>query len=342
MNLDQYRALKEDAGFVKRSDRGRIAVSGADRADYLQGLLTNDIVALSDGQGCYAAYLTPQGRMVADVELFCLQDQLLLDVHGSVKDMLVARFEELVFTEDVAITDWTDAWVGYLVSGPAAERYLAAALTGSSETPDAEETWVTLQDHACRRSSLAGSSLVVGRTHPLGVKGFDVWVERPGAEVLRQLLVEAGCTEVDDDATEVVRIEHGRPAFPADLNGDTIPLEAGIEDRAVSLTKGCYVGQEVIVRVLHRGQGRVSRRLTGLKVDQPGAQALTVSPGAQLWHDGDVAGKITSAGFSPAATTVIGLGYVKREWLEPGTTLDADAGQARVPVVVTALPFFAS
>ena len=342
MNLDQYRALKEDAGFVRRSDRGRIALSGADRADYLQGLLTNDIVALNDGRGCYAAYLTPQGRILADVEVFCLQDQLLLDVHGSVKDMLLERFDQLVFTEDVTIADWTDAWVGYVVTGPAADRYLATALTDASHAADSGDTSVTFNDHECRRASIAGASLVVGRTDPIGAKGFDVWVEQPGAEALRRRLLEAGCAEVEHDAIEVVRLEHGRPTFPSDLNGDTIPLEAGIEDRAVSFTKGCYVGQEVIVRVLHRGQGRVARRLSGLKVNQSVPQDVIVSPGAQLWHDGDAAGEMTSSGFSPAAGTVIGLGYVKREWVEPGTMLEVDAGPTRLPVVVTALPFFVS
>ena len=341
MNLDYYRALKETAGLVRRTDRGRIALSGVDRADYLQGLLTNDIVALDDGQGCYAAYLTPQGRIVADGELFNLGDQLLLDVHGSVKDMLVQRLDELVFTEDVEIADWTETWVGYAVAGPTAEQCLAPVLAGSSRAAGRGSTSLAFDDHECRLLSRAGAALVVSRTDPFGAKGFDLWVERPGALDLWRTLLEAGCTEVDAAATEVVRIEQGRPSFPADLNADVIPLEAGIEDRAVSFTKGCYVGQEVIVRVLHRGHGRVLRKLTGLTmsrvVDPP-----SLSAGAPLWHDDDVVGELTSVGFSPAAGTVIGLGYVKRDWLEPGTGLEVAAGPTRLSAVVTALPFFAS
>ena len=341
MNSDHYRALKETAGVVRRLDRGRIALTGADRADYLQGLLTNDIVALDDGRGCYAAYLTPQGRIIADAELFNLGDRLLLDVHGSVKDMLVQRLDELVFTEDVDVADWTEAWVGYAVAGPTAEQCLAPVLAESSRVAGRGSTSMAFDDHECRLLSRAGVSLVVSRTDPFGATGFDLWVERPGAPELWSTLIEAGCTEVDAAATEVVRIEHGRPGFPEDLNAETIPLEAGIEDRAVSFTKGCYVGQEVIVRVLHRGHGRVSRKLTGLTmnqlVDPPPFSAV-----APLWHDDETVGEMTSAGFSPAAGTVIGLGYVKRDWLEPGTLLEVATGPTRVSAVVTALPFFAS
>ena len=341
MNPDHYRALKETAGLVRRLDRGRIALTGADRADYLQGLLTNDIVALDDGRGCYAAYLTPQGRIVADAELFNLGDKLLLDVHGSVKDMLVQRFDELVFTEDVDIADWTESWVGYAVAGPTAEQCLAPVLAESTSAAGRESTPMAFDDHECRLLSTAGASLVVSRTDPFGAKGFDLWVERPGAPELWSTLLEAGCTEVDAAATDVVRIEHGRPEFPADLNSETIPLEAGIEDRAVSFTKGCYVGQEVIVRVLHRGHGRVSRRLTGLTMNTL-VGPRSFSAGAPLWHGDEAVGEMTSVGFSPEAGTVIGLGYVKRDWLEPGTVLEVATGPKRVSAVVTAPPFFAS
>ena len=340
MNPDHYRALKETAGVVRRLDRGRIALTGADRADYLQGLLTNDIVALGDGRGCYAAYLTPQGRIIADAELFNLGDKLLLDVHGSVKDMLVERLDELVFTEDVNVADWTEAWVGYAVTGPTAEQCLAPVLAESSSVGGRGSTLVAFDDHECRLLARAGASLVVSRTDPFGITGFDLWVERPAAPQLWSALIEAGCTEVDADATEVVRIEHGRPGFPAELNAETIPLEAGIEDRAVSFTKGCYVGQEVIIRVLHRGHGRVSRRLTGLTMNQL-VDPPHFSAGAPLWHDDKAVGEMTSVGFSPAAGTVIGLGYVKRDWLKPGTLLEVATGPTRVSAVVTALPFFA-
>jgi folate-binding protein YgfZ len=342
MDRNHYRALKETAALVPRLDRGRIAVTGADRADYLQGLLTNDIAALAEGRGCYAAYLTPQGRIVADAELFNVGDQLLLDVHGSVKDMLVERFTELVFTEDVTVADWTQGWVGYGISGPTAERCLVQALARTSRPGEREVIPATFDDHVCRRLSMDGASLVVSRTDPFGGKGFDLWIERAAAPGLRSALLESGCTEVAAAETDVIRIEHGRPAFPTDLNAETIPLEAGIEDRAVSFTKGCYVGQEVIVRVLHRGQGRVSRRLTGLAMRELVEPTPAVTAGAALWHEDDSAGEITSVGFSPAAGSVIGLGYVKREWLEPGTVLAVDAGSRRVQAVVTTLPFFES
>ena len=341
MNPDHYRALKETAGLIRRLDRGRIALTGVDRADYLQGLLTNDIVALRDGRGCYAVYITPQGRIVADTELFSLGEKLLLDVHVSVKDMLVQRFGELVFTEDVEIAAWTEAWVGYAVTGPTSEECLAPILAESFSTDGRGSTSTAIEVHDCRLLSRGGRSVVVSRTDPFGTKGFDLWVEQPGALELWSTLLEAGCTEVDAIATELVRIENGRPAFPLDLNAETIPLEAGIEDRAISFTKGCYVGQEVIVRVLHRGHGRVSRKLTGLTMSQS-VDPVSLSTGASLWHGDESVGEVTSVAFSPTVGAVIGLGYVKRDQLEPGTVLQVTAGPESVSAVVTALPFFSS
>ena len=137
----------------------------------------------------------------------------------------------------------------------------------------------------------------------------------------------------------MVRIESGRPAFPNDMGGDTIPLEAGIEDRAISSTKGCYVGQEVIVRVLHRGQGRVARRLTGFTIPELVSPSPCPDPGATLWNGDESSGRLTSVAFSPGAGGIIALGYVARDLQEPGTSLEVEVEGKRVSAVVTALPF---
>ena len=327
---DHYNALTRTAGFLERSDRGRFAVSGADRADYLQGQLTNDIAALADQQGCYAVYLTPQGRMVADMEVLHLGEQLLLDVHISVRDFLIARFEALVFTEDVEITDWTVA-AGYLVSGPSAAACVSTALVGLG-APSATSI-AQLGDHECQRFAVGETSIVVARTDPLGSWGLEVWVEQSADDVVKQSLVAAGCTEVDRASAEIVRIENGRPVFPVDLTSDTIPLEAGIEGRAMSFTKGCYVGQEVITRILHRGHGRVARRLTGLTIDTSGPAAPL--SGSAIFDGDKEVGRITSAAVSPAVGKVIALGYVSRALLEPGISLEVQLGSERLSAVVT-------
>lgn len=145
-------------------------------------------------------------------------------------------------------------------------------------------------------------------------------------------------------AAEVVRVESGRPAFPGDMDQDTIPLEAGIADRAVSFDKGCYVGQEVIVRILHRGGGRVARRLAGLTFERSAdPDSPLPSRGAAIFSGDDEVGRVTSAVRSPAVGAVIALGYVRRELADAadagGATVQVASGTGRVPAAVTALPF---
>ncbi len=146
--------------------------------------------------------------------------------------------------------------------------------------------------------------------------------------------------EVDLDTLDVLRIEAGVPRFLVDMTEETIPLEAGIEDRAISFSKGCYVGQEVIVRVTTRGGGRVARRLVGLRLDLPGG-AMTAVPAAKTpIHSGDRAiGFITSVTWSPTLTAHIALGYVHRDFVDPGTAVQVAMAEGRVPAVVATLPF---
>ena len=335
MSHEGYRALRTRAGLVTRPGRGLLAVTGSDRLDYLQGQLTNDVAGLEDGRGCYSVYLTPQGRIIADMDVFSVGDVVLLEADGSVRDFLFARFQELIFAEDVVIHDWTTSWIAYGVSGPLAAQVVSTAL--ESLGVDRQTSVETLDDHDVTRCQIDESSVVVGRTDPLGLSGFTLWVEHDIGDQLLGALVAAGCRKVDDLVANIVRIENGRPIFPIDLTNDTIPLEAGIEDRAISFTKGCYVGQEVIVRILHRGQGRVARRLTGLTLEVTDTGSGGVA-GATLWKGDRNVGSITSAAVSPAVGA-IALGYVTRELLVPGTRLELDTPAGRSGAIVTQLPF---
>lgn len=342
MRREEYHALRNAAGLRRRGSRGVIALSGADRHDYLQGLLTNDIAALSPGHGCYATYLTPQGRLVADMDVLDIGDHILLDLDRDVAGAMVDRLEELIFTEEVKVENWTGTRTSYGVDGPTALSVVARALVGigveRGRGPDVEH----LDDHRCLTVTLGDASLVVARTDELGVPGLVLLVDTDalGARV-HEALVAAGAVEVDSEAPEVIRVESGRPAFPHDLDTDTIPLEAGIEDRAVSMTKGCYVGQEVIIRILHRGEGRVARRLVGLTIGETGQADVgpVVARGAGLWYQGQKVGRITSVVVSPTLESVIALGYVSREVSEPGSLVQLEAGTERRPAVVTSLPF---
>ena len=321
-----YDAARRHAAVLDRSDRGRIVVSGADRASYLQGLLTNDIVALQAGQGCYAAYLTPQGRMIADLYVYELGDVILLTMDGAVKETVLAKLDQFIFGEDVQLGDVTAAFAQVGVIGPEAASIVSRIL------PDVSAgTLSALAEHANLRTGWNGEPAIVTRVADTGVAGYDLFVDRARAAALSSALSEAGAVPLDEHTAEALRIETGVPRFHRDMDEETIPLEAGIEPRAISFTKGCYVGQEVIIRVLHRGHGRVARKLVGLLVsgDQPPAAGAVVRSGERE------IGQVTSSAWSPALQKPIALGYVHRDFVTPGTAVAVDGAAGEV----TALPF---
>ena len=327
MLLDAYWALREGAGLVDRSERGRIVVAGADRRKYLHAMLTNDIAALGPGTGCYAAYLTPQGRMIADMSVYELGDVCLLDLHPSVTDTVIGRLDQFIFGEDVKLGDVTEAFTGFAVHGPRSADVVGAAV-GSSGLKG-------LGPFGNVRAAFSGDPVIVAATRTLGVTGFEVYCDRRLGASLHAALVGAGAVDVGEDAVAAVRIEAGRPEFPIDMDQDTIPLEAGIEKEAISFTKGCYPGQEVVIRILHRGRGRVAKKLAGLVVR---GEAVPARGDRLAAGDAEV-GHITSAAYSPSLASPLALGYLAREFLEPGTALTVLHGDQKLEAVVGALPF---
>jgi folate-binding protein YgfZ len=322
-----YRAVKERFGLIERRDRGRILVSGHDRGSYLQGLLTNDVAALTAGQGCYAAYLTAQGRMIADLHVYELGDVMLLIVPIAAKDTVLARLDQFVFSEDVQLGDVTDSFASIGLVGPQAASALASLV-------DADPAFIAgLPPNGNTRATFAGDPVIVLSLDDAGGPGFEVLVSSAQRDRFVAACRSAGAEEVPFDTAEALRIEAGIPLFHRDMDEDTIPLEAGIESRAISLTKGCYVGQEVIIRVLHRGHGRVARRLVGLVFDSEHAPAT----GTAITSDGREIGKVTSPTVSPALGKPIALGYVHRDFTAPGTAVMAGGMSA----AVSALPFMA-
>lgn len=273
-SLDGYQAVQAQGGVVRRTDRRVLAVSGADRASWLQGLLTNDVEAMSEGDLRYAAYLTPQGRMITDMNVVAHGNRLLLDVPAPLAAALRDKFDALIFSEDVQITD---------ESG----RVLV---------------WTVIND---RFTDIVAESL------PAEFKALP---------------------EIDLDTFEVIRIERGIPRFLADMSEDTIPLEAGVEDRAISFTKGCYVGQEVIVRVTHRGGGRVAKRLVRWHADD--SASVVPMPESRILSANRDIGRVTSSAFSPSLKKVVGLGYVHRDFVEPGSEITIVWNDTRIEAVV--------
>lgn len=317
-----YAALRGGAALVARPS-GRLIVRGADRRAYLQGLLTNDIAALVPGTGCYAAMLTAQGRMITDMRVLELGDAILLDVPRHLAAPIREHLDRFVFAEDVQVEDATDSRAEVGVYGPRAFDVLQSA-------PIEGVAPGTL--FASTRVRVGGRQTILVNSDDIGVPGFDLIVTDEEAGPVRSALAAAGAVAASGEDVEAVRVESGRPLFGVDMDAETIPLEAGLDERAISRTKGCYVGQEVIVRVLDRGHGRVARRLVGLGLP---AEAAVPAGGTAILSDAKEIGRITSAVWSPSLAHPIALGYVHRDFVEPGTPLSAGGSAA----TVFALPF---
>ena len=324
--MNDYTAIREGAALVTDAPRALVALSGKDRASFLHGLLTNDILALRPGTGCYAAWLTPQGRMITDLHVLESGDMILLDVPASMRETVLQKLDQFIFSEDVQVGDLTGALREVGVHGPGA----AAAVERVVELRGLEG-WAPYTN---ARADFAGTPVVVARIDQLGVPGFTMYVDAGRGADLEAVLEAAGAIRAGEQAITAARIEAGYPLFGVDMDEDIIPLEAGIEPRAISFSKGCYVGQEVIIRVLHRGHGRVARRLVGLRLGNGGAPPR----GTRIQAGGKDAGFITSAVHSPRFGP-IALGYVHRDLVAPGTTVDVEAADGPAPATVSALPF---
>jgi folate-binding protein YgfZ len=300
----QYRTIKE----------GRLRFEGPDAASFLHALVTNDVEGLVPGRGCYAAWLTPQGRMVTDLLLLRDDTGVWAEVPEGMAPALQARFDQLIFSEDVRVTDVTAESTATVVAGAGAA---AAIATETGAAPAAVEALPVF-------GHLTVGDVRVVRTDETRLPTFQLWAKKTSGVFFE----DTPAKKTPDVFFEALRIEAGRPKFGVDMTTDTIPLEAGLLDRAISQTKGCYVGQEVIVRILHRGGGKVVKHLMTLEFDE----AVTEVPeaGTTLAHDGKDVGVVTSAARSVASGRIIALGYVHREAATAGQVLQSPVGTVTI------------
>lgn len=313
----QYRTIKDAGVLAVSSLQGRLRFEGPDAASFLHALVTNDVEGLSPGEGCYAAWLTPQGRMITDLRLFRDDTGVTALVPEGMAATLCARFDQLIFSEHVQVTDVTAESRACLVVGAGAPAAVAS-VTGADAGAMAA---LPMFGH------LRAGGIWVTRTDETALPTFGLWMpaQVPEPAVLAEYLSTP-------DVVAALRIDAGIPQFGVDMTTDTIPLEAGLLTRAISQTKGCYVGQEVIVRILHRGGGKVVRHLVRLAFD-PSVTDVPVA-GAVLFSDGMEVGVVTSAAPSPSSGAVIALGYVRREFARTGQALGTAMGSATVTALV--------
>ena len=307
----EYRTITEACGLLDRSERGKLALAGADAATFLQGQVTNDVEGLGVGAGCYAAFLTPKGKMLGDVRILNTGDELLMDTERVALQALfnmIRRFS-----------------LGYAVElhKRTLERGLLS-LIGPDAVAIAGVDYLSPEENAHAPACVAGIQARAIRTDT----GIDLLCHAGDLEALRNGLEEAGALSVGEAAVECLRVERGRPRYGIDLDDTVIPQEAGLNERAVSFTKGCYVGQETVARLYYRG--KPNRNLRGLRLSGP------AEPGEELSSGGRAVGRITSVASSPRFGP-IALAFVRRE-ASVGTTVSVGSGDG-LAGEVTELPF---
>jgi folate-binding protein YgfZ len=306
----EYRVLTEGCGLIDRSERGKLALSGPEAKGFLAGQVTNDVEALRPGGGCYAAFLTHKGKMLGDMRVLDVGEELLLDTERVALQALFDTIRRFKVGYELELHKRTVQRGLLSLIGPDAARVADAEGLGEVE-------------HANAPLEIEGIAALAVRTDT----GMDLICDAADTGALAQTLCERGAVAISEEAAEIVRVEHGRPRYGVDMDGGTIPQEAGLNERAVSFTKGCYVGQETVARLHYRG--KPNRHLRGLCLSEPAA------PGAELRLGEKAVGRLSSATVSPAYGP-IGLGLVRRE-AEPGASVSVGEDGASAEVVE--LPF---
>jgi folate-binding protein YgfZ len=324
--LAEHKALRESAGILDLSFRSRICLVGNDRVRFLHGQVTNDIKRLGVGEGCYAAIVTAKGKMESDINVLNLQDELLLDLEPALTEKISQRLEKFIVADDVQIVDAAPHYGLLSVQGPKAGE-VVRDFGIFSEIPRKPLASMKISD------ANFGDIYLVNNAR-LNSVGFDLFIPNNALSAFAERLITAtkkigGCV-AGFMAFDTVRIEAGIPRFGVDMDETNLPLECGIESRAVSYKKGCYIGQEVINRI--HSIGHVNKELRGLRL----ADELKTLPahGDKLFQDGKEVGYITSAVKSPALNANIALGYIRREAFQVGNKLtlrtQAEEGMAEV------------
>jgi tRNA-modifying protein YgfZ len=311
----EYDSLVERCGLVERSERGKLALSGADAVEFLNGQVTNELADLRPGEGRYAAFLTHKGKMLGDLRILAVGSsegpvaELLLDTERATLQALFDMIRHYKLGYDVQLHKRTLECGLLSLIGPGSIDVVPG-------TPTVEHA------HVAAEIGDAPTRLIATAA------GIDVLCEANALEQVRTALLDAGAAPVGEAAAEIVRVERGRPRYGVDIDDTTIPQEAGLNERAVSFTKGCYVGQETVARLHYKG--KPNRHLRGLRFAPLGeaAPATPPGPGAELRLGERVVGRLGSVVESPRLGT-IGLALVRRE-ASPGDTLSAGASTAEV------------
>jgi len=327
---DEYQAVRNNVGILDLSHHGKIRLGGKEHIRFLQGIVSNDVKKLEDGNGQYATFLTPKGKIITDMRLYRKGDSVLLDLEPGLNEKVRELFLKYKVSYKVDIEDLTECLSLISVHGPNARKLIEKTL--GKQIPD-------LKEYGFITSEVNSKEFLIANINRTGELGFDIFVSSDGTnKTLWENLISQGeefkARLVGLDALETLRIEAGIPTYGVDMNENTIPIEAGLWD-ALSFEKGCYVGQEVIARIKWRGH--VNRHLIGLMID---GDDIPKKDSKIIKGEREV-GYITSSAYSPKLNKIIALGYIRREFNEPGIVVTVKAESNKiVSAEVSQLPFY--
>jgi glycine cleavage system T protein len=328
----EYQAIRQQAGLIDLSFRGRLKVAGKNGVQFLQGLVSNDVKALNIGQGIFAAFLNVTGRVLSDCYIYKWADYLLVDLPANTREKISQSLQRFVPAGDFEVTDLTTSTSLLSLQGPQA----ALVLSQISQTPLEQ-----LQNLAALQfitSNIANQEVTIIAQPQLAASGYLLLVANSAASAILAAILAAKVLPVGWEAYNLLRLEAGLPLYGVDFDDTTIILEAGLEN-AVSYNKGCYLGQETVAKIHYRGHNQTARRLAGLVIDSandppPPQTKVQNAQGKEI-------GYLTSTGYSPALNKPIALAYLRREQFTPGQVHNLMTTPPLTATVV-ALPFFSN
>jgi folate-binding protein YgfZ len=327
--LAEHAALRQSCAVLDLSFRSRLVLTGSDRARLLNGQVTNNVKDLPAGEGCYAALVTNKGRMQSDLNIHILPEEILLDFEPGLTAAITDRFDKYIIADDVQVIDAAPHYGLLSVQGP--QAWEAIERTGLNLTRPEKK----FQSRSLHHETLG--EIYCMNLPRAGTGGFDLFAPLNSLEPLAEQLITAatalGGRPGGWRALETARIETGIPRFGAEMDETNLPPEAGIDARAISYTKGCYIGQEIIARI--RTYGQVAKALRGLRF----TEGELPGHGDKLFFGDKEVGSISSALASPALAANIGLGYVRRERNQIGTELRVHTANGELGAVIVELPF---
>jgi folate-binding protein YgfZ len=323
--VTEYAAVRDGgAGLIELSSRGRILVSGAEVVMFLNGLITNDMKTLAVDSWMPAVFPNVQGRLLASVRVIHRDDGFLIDTESATHETALKLLERFTLAGDFQVADVTSELAMLSLQGKRAEEIIRATL--GEEAAKVERQQVA-------RANFADEVTVIRATHT-AEDGFDLFVDAKAAGDLRYSLTSAGAQGVSSETCETLRIEAGIARYGVDMDETNVVTETNLDD-AVSFSKGCYIGQEIIARIKYRGH--VAKKLTGVVLEG----ALALERGVRILADEEKEiGRVTSSTFSPNLARTIALGYVKYDYLAPGTQVKISVGDNEMKGTVADLPFF--